>query len=105
MAFKAFLIAFLALEACILVIVLFLHLNIHCTFSGKRGFDKNCHYDRSILNMQNDANFTWIKYGNEEKDWAFLVNAWLCFERSTDHKKMNLIIYSSKDVILEKVRF
>ena len=44
----------------------------------------------------------WIKYGEEDTDWALLVNTWICTEEDNDtHKK--LVAYSSKNLHLNNV--
>ena len=58
----------------------------------------NC--ETETFPMQNETQ--WIKYGEEDTDWALLVNTLTCVERDNDtHKK--LVIYSSKNFYLNNV--
>ena len=53
-----------------------------------------------VNEMRNETQ--WIKYGEEDTDWALLVNTWICTEKDNDtHKK--LMVYSSKNLHLNNV--
>ena len=50
---------------------------------------------------------SWVKYGDEDVDWALLVNAWLCVEdkkgNKSNNKEKELVIYSYQDFNLTEV--
>ena len=53
---------------------------------------------------------SWIKYGEEDTDWALLVNAWLCVQHKTRNgssqkykRRKELVIYSYQEFNLTKV--
>ena len=50
-----------------------------------------------------DFDFSWIKYGVEDSDWALAVNTFLCVERDR-RDQMKLVAYSSQKYQLDKVR-
>ena len=51
------------------------------------------------------SNFTWVKYGYQDSDWALLCSSWLCVEGDGADEKGNksLVVYSSEDFVFSEV--
>ena len=73
---------------------------------NKSYYESNTSKKKAVgeINQNPASAFKWIKYGNDVSDWALVVNAHLCIER-TRNKKSNLVIYSFEDINLKEVSF